>query len=83
MSDKPLVQQALANHLASLLLDVRPKVSKKNPGRSGRVGRVKCALAFLKGFWETVIREWAGLDRLRYRASLVICRNARRLTPSV
>jgi ribosomal RNA-processing protein 1 len=65
MSDKPLVQQALANHLASLLLDVRPKISKKNPSRNGRVGRVKCALAFLKGFWETVTREWAGLDRLR------------------
>jgi ribosomal RNA-processing protein 1 len=65
MSDKPLVQQALANHLASLLLDVRQKISKKNPSRNGRVGRVKCALAFLKGFWETVTREWAGLDRLR------------------
>lgn len=64
MSDKPLVQQALANDLANLLLEVRP--GKKNTSGKGRVARFRSALAYLKGFWEAVVREWAGLDRLRF-----------------
>ncbi|GAA5961840.1 hypothetical protein JCM3765_004092 [Sporobolomyces pararoseus] len=63
MSDKPLVQQALAQTLADLTLVVRPKSTK--PEKNGRVERVKSTLAFLKGFWSTVCREWVGLDRLR------------------
>ncbi|GAA6013039.1 hypothetical protein JCM11491_000949 [Sporobolomyces phaffii] len=63
MSDKPLVQQALAQTLADLTLVVRPKSTK--PEKNGRVERVKSTLAFLKGFWVTVCREWVGLDRLR------------------
>jgi len=63
MSDKPLVQQALANDLAALVLDVRPRSAK---GRStGRVARFRAALSYLRGFWEAVVREWGGLDRLR------------------
>lgn len=61
MSDKPLVQQALAQDLANLTLDVRPKSKTKN----GRVERTRAALCYLRGFWEAVTREWAGLDRLR------------------
>ncbi|GAA6034458.1 hypothetical protein JCM8097_002735 [Rhodosporidiobolus ruineniae] len=61
MSDKPLVQQALADDLANLTLDVRPKSKTRN----GRVERFRAALCYLKGFWEAVTREWAGLDRLR------------------
>ncbi|GAA6008459.1 hypothetical protein JCM10207_007119 [Rhodosporidiobolus poonsookiae] len=61
MSDKPLVQQALAQDLADLTLDVRPKSKTKN----GRVERTRAALCYLRGFWEAVTREWAGLDRLR------------------
>ncbi|GAA5913932.1 Rrp1p [Sporobolomyces salmoneus] len=63
MSDKPLVQQALAQTLADLTLIVRPKSTK--PEKNGRVERVKSTMAFLKGFWVTVCREWVGLDRLR------------------
>ncbi|KAF5388539.1 hypothetical protein D9757_004658 [Collybiopsis confluens] len=50
MSDKPLVQQALASELASLVL------CTPNPSS---------ALSFLNGFWETIVREWNGIDRLR------------------
>lgn len=51
MSDKPLVQQALATEIAEIMLSI-PKTTT--------------ALAFLRGFWEAMVREWAGIDRLRY-----------------
>ena len=51
MSDKPLVQQALASELAELVLIITTTPS---------------SLAFLGGFWETIVREWNGIDRLRY-----------------
>ncbi|KAH9486505.1 Ribosomal RNA processing protein 1-like protein B [Psilocybe cubensis] len=50
MSDKPLVQQALATELAELLLTITS---------------TSASLAFLRGFWETTVREWNGIDRLR------------------
>jgi hypothetical protein len=50
MSDKPLVQQALASELAELLLTISDTPS---------------ALHFLRGFWITLVREWNGIDRLR------------------
>lgn len=63
MSDKPLVQQSLATSLALLILDVRPKMGKGR--KTGRVQRFRSALAYIKGFWQAVGREWGGLDRLR------------------
>jgi ribosomal RNA-processing protein 1 len=50
MSDKPLVQQALASELAELLLTITS---------------TDAALAFLRGFWQATVREWNGIDRLR------------------
>ncbi|KAF9245817.1 Nop52-domain-containing protein [Melanogaster broomeanus] len=50
MSDKPLVQQALAQELAELVLTITNLPSSLN---------------FLKGFWSTTVREWNGIDRLR------------------
>ena len=50
MSDKHLVQQALASDIAEILLQI-PKLSS--------------ALSFLRGFWEAMVREWSGIDRLR------------------
>ncbi|EPQ60352.1 hypothetical protein GLOTRDRAFT_113017 [Gloeophyllum trabeum ATCC 11539] len=50
MSDKPLVQQALASELAELLLTSTS---------------TEASLAFLSGFWEATVREWNGIDRLR------------------
>jgi ribosomal RNA-processing protein 1 len=54
MSDKPLVQQALASELAELLLTISDTAS---------------ALHFLHGFWTTLVREWNGIDRLRWVCS--------------
>ena len=51
MSDKPLVQQALASELANLLLAIE---------------LTDAALGFLQGFWACMVREWSGIDRLRY-----------------
>lgn len=45
------MQQALASELAELLLTITT---------------TKSSLAFLRGFWETTVREWNGIDRLRY-----------------
>ncbi|RUS34201.1 nucleolar protein,Nop52-domain-containing protein [Jimgerdemannia flammicorona] len=49
MSDKPLVQQALADTLASLVLQM--------PCHN--------AIPFVGAFWETMAAEWYGIDRLR------------------
>ena len=59
MSDKPLVQQALTDRLSNLLLELAPA------NASGRPARTRCALAFLRGFWTTMAREWPNIDRLR------------------
>ncbi|KAF8665358.1 hypothetical protein AX16_000377 [Volvariella volvacea WC 439] len=50
MSDKPLVQQALASEMAELLLTITS---------------TSASLRFLKGFWGATVREWNGIDRLR------------------
>ncbi|KAI0274978.1 hypothetical protein BC834DRAFT_24462 [Gloeopeniophorella convolvens] len=50
MSDKPLVQQALASELANILLSIESD---------------SASLKFLGGFWRTIVREWDGIDRLR------------------
>lgn len=51
MSDKPRVQQDLAQELAEILLTITT---------------VSSSLSFLRGFWITTVREWNGIDRLRY-----------------
>lgn len=50
MSDKPLVQQALASEIAEILLTITSNTA---------------SLGFLRGFWEAIVREWSGIDRLR------------------
>ena len=50
MSDKPIVQQALATEIADILLAITS---------------VSVSLAFLRGFWETTVKEWSSIDRLR------------------
>jgi len=57
MSDKPLVQQALATELADLVLTITT---------------TPLSLAFLRGFWETIVREWNGIDRLRFASIAVL-----------
>ncbi|KAI0334375.1 Nop52-domain-containing protein [Cubamyces sp. BRFM 1775] len=50
MSDKPLVQQALASEIAEILLNIT---------------KLSVSLEFLRGFWEATVREWNNIDRLR------------------
>lgn len=50
MSDKALIQQALASELANILLSIDD---------------ISASLEFLGGFWRTIVREWGGIDRLR------------------
>ncbi|RSH93336.1 hypothetical protein EHS25_007690 [Saitozyma podzolica] len=52
MSDKPLVQQALATDLAELLLQIHPSVEVEHDKE-----RFKAAVAFLDGFWRAIVRE--------------------------
>lgn len=59
MSDKPLIQQGLAAELAELLLKINPRTNSAGD-------KFKASLAFLEGFWDSIAREWAGIDRLRY-----------------
>ncbi|KAI7887353.1 hypothetical protein K492DRAFT_105138, partial [Lichtheimia hyalospora FSU 10163] len=49
MSDKPLVQQALAQDLGSLLLDLS----------------TDSFIPFLEAFWEIHCSQWYGIDRIR------------------
>lgn len=58
MSDKPRVQQALAQELADLLLLI------KAPS-SSTTGLTRPALLFLQGFYDAMVREWPGLDKWR------------------
>ncbi|RPD82217.1 Nop52-domain-containing protein [Lentinus tigrinus ALCF2SS1-7] len=50
MSDKPLVQQALACEIADIIL---------------AISNITVSLAFLRGFWESTVKEWNTIDRLR------------------
>lgn len=58
MSDKPLIQQRLATDLSSLILTI-PSPSPASP-------TLDLPMEFIAGFWECIIREWSGLDRIRY-----------------
>ncbi|WOO86146.1 Ribosomal RNA processing protein 1 B [Vanrija pseudolonga] len=63
MSDKPLVQQGLASELSNLLLDISPAV--KGGKKEKEAAKLEAAIAFLEGFWTSLVREWNGIDRLR------------------
>jgi ribosomal RNA-processing protein 1 len=58
LSDRPRVQQALANDLAELLIPM----SESN------------APTFFRAFWETMTREWSGIDALRIDKFLLLVR---------
>ncbi len=102
-SDKPLVQQALADELSSLILLIpsasttdgadaataeaadgtaesagagaessRKKKGKRKvveaytpEGTEGMSARATAALAFVEGFWDSIVREWPTLDKHR------------------
>ncbi|UZJ51872.1 hypothetical protein CBS101457_001192 [Exobasidium rhododendri] len=58
MSDKPRVQQALAQELADLLLTIKAPSSSTSSS-------CRPALLFLEGFYDAMVREWTGLDKWR------------------
>ncbi|KAJ1594685.1 hypothetical protein NDA11_000921 [Ustilago hordei] len=73
MSDKPLIQQRLANDLAQLVL-VHPSCSTSftsstcttSPGEEGGMSeRALAGLKFLEAFWDTIVSEWGALDKHR------------------
>lgn len=49
MSDKPLIQQELAEKLSKLIWDLKTDV----------------AFGYLSAFWKIIVKEWYGIDRLR------------------
>lgn len=57
MADKPSNQQGLATRLGDMWLNLH------------RVAP-EAGLAYARAFWETICREWTGIDRLRYFLSL-------------
>ncbi|SPO30115.1 related to RRP1 - involved in processing rRNA precursor species to mature rRNAs [Ustilago trichophora] len=72
MSDKPLIQQRLANDLANLVL-VHPSTPPSSSSSSSPSStaedrpseRAQGGLKFLETFWDTLIAEWSGLDKHR------------------
>lgn len=65
MSDKPLVQQALAADLAELVLLINPAEPAGASDEDVQQTRFGAAVAFLEGFWASMVREWEGLDKHR------------------
>ena len=59
MSDKPLTQQRLARDLADLLIVLQGEEN---------------FLGFVRAFWQTMAREWAGIDALRMDKFLYLVR---------
>ncbi|EPQ27220.1 uncharacterized protein PFL1_05143 [Pseudozyma flocculosa PF-1] len=72
MSDKPLVQQDLANKLAELCL-VFPKESEGEAEGKGKGGGSRIT-RFWNAFWRTIVREWHGVDKHRINKFLLLMR---------
>jgi len=73
MSDKPLVQQELAQELANLVLmiagikvDATGERLERVPSKVDDTARALAALDFFQGFWTTMQSEWLGVDKFRY-----------------
>lgn len=56
MSDKPLIQQRLANDLAQLVL-VHPASSSSTAAEGESTERALAGLKFLEAFWDTLVAE--------------------------
>ncbi|KAG0144574.1 hypothetical protein CROQUDRAFT_659750 [Cronartium quercuum f. sp. fusiforme G11] len=73
MSDKPLVQQQLANELADLCLVYQPQSIPTSKGMAQAL-TTRGGLTLWRGFWEAIRREWHGLDRHRIDKYLLLLR---------
>ncbi|KAL7753762.1 hypothetical protein RI367_000693 [Sorochytrium milnesiophthora] len=58
LSDKPLIQQELAERLS--------KIAQQVPAKLG--------LRYIQAFWQTIVAEWHGIDRLRLDKFYNLCR---------
>lgn len=81
MSDKPLVQQALAQELSTLVLRVAGYGEESNeekkesePDAASAQARALTALDFYHGFWTTTESEWLGVDKFRVNKYYLLMR---------
>ncbi|OAV94162.1 hypothetical protein PTTG_04328 [Puccinia triticina 1-1 BBBD Race 1] len=73
MSDKPIVQQHLAQELADLCLIIRPARSSEDR-LLDQVVTTQTALSFWKQFWVALGCEWQGVDKHRLDKYLLLMR---------
>ena len=76
MSDKPLVQQALAQELANLVLHVAGQGAESDSQLDEAKSRARAlsALDFFHGFWTTIEAEWLGIDKFRVNKYYLLMR---------
>jgi ribosomal RNA-processing protein 1 len=74
MSDKPIVQQHLAQELADLCLIIRPAPSSDDDPLLDQVFTTQTALSFWKQFWIALGSEWQGVDKHRLDKYLLLMR---------
>lgn len=76
MSDKPLVQQALAQELADLVLQVAGQSADAEASldEDKAKARALTALDFYRGFWTTMHAEWLGIDKFRVNKYYLLMR---------
>lgn len=65
MSDKPLVQQQLAQELSELVLMVAGIDTRSEEAQVASLRHALAALDFYQGFWHTMQAEWLGVDKFR------------------
>lgn len=71
MSDKPLVQQQLAQELSELVLMVAgintraDETDNDISSKKDSLQHVLVAFDFYEGFWQTIQAEWLGVDKFR------------------
>ncbi|WFC95767.1 hypothetical protein MBRA1_002421 [Malassezia brasiliensis] len=76
MSDKPLVQQALAQELANLVLHVAGQGADVDTELDTKQSEARAlsALDFFHGFWVTMEAEWLGIDKFRINKYYLLMR---------
>lgn len=74
MSDKPRVQQALAQEMADMLLIINAGQISASSSSSSAATNAEPSLLFLEGFWDAMVREWWGLDKWRIDKFMMLVR---------
>lgn len=65
MADKPKYQNELSDNLAYLATTLSCEFPEVPEGKEPDLEDFPAALRFIRAFWETMCREWRGIDRLR------------------